>query len=277
MRHYKLEDEKTDVFESCFEDVYEIFKNLPSSNHCKTTSNLSWHGGTTQDALDMSEKGNGKAASEVMQVVENIKRKMPFKFVSKNNFNFSDEGQCFDVGRVVSGEPEYWLDASVFKPEEVLEIYINGCMHCGISTKTIRNRGAAIVAVIDILSERYIIDAKFILSNDIPDFYVKHGYYNKQAYIVDVPNTPLDIDLLTFMASNPLFFRRIWFGWLEHTNERDEMGNYGTPNDLELAQKENVLYFGSSLHESFKESYFKDEISSAEWVEKIVNTYMKGQ
>ncbi|MCK5133653.1 MAG: hypothetical protein KAR40_16050 [Candidatus Sabulitectum sp.] len=70
------------------------------------------------------------------------------------NYRFDVTGQFFDVGLVLTGVPETWLEPEP-QPEETLriDILINGGMNSSVNEKTIVNSSARILAISKILED----------------------------------------------------------------------------------------------------------------------------
>jgi len=75
----------------------------------------------------------------------------------KETYSPSETGLFFDVGLVLSGEPEAWLEVSqteeTAKGIKLVTIGLNCTVSCGIDARVIRERGAAVLALVQLLEQ----------------------------------------------------------------------------------------------------------------------------
>lgn len=157
-------------------------------------------------------------------------------------------GIFFDVGSVVSGEPECWFEPELEEKRNSIKVVLNGITSSGISTTAIQNRGAAIVCLLDTLQRAgWAIELEVCCKSYRPFGSAKR---NKDHILSRVPIgcSPLDLDSLAFTLAHPSFPRRfmysvhdVWSGTCCH-----RAGCHGSPTDLTPEEiGENVMYFGS--------------------------------
>jgi len=250
-------------------DLLDNVKEMPSGNHSQkeSASRTEFTGGTWKQAVDQAELGNAPQTIEFESALSNIRTKAS-DLCKSNEIKFDVTGQSFDVGRVLTGEPECWINRDMYEPKEVVKIFVNTSFSFSVSKHIIRNRGAAITALIDLLSEQYIVEPVFIRTVE----------YNgrKDTTVLTIPNSPLDIDSVCFIASNPMYLRRLMFASLELGHKQSKCGSYGLPADFtEYESSEDTIYFGSNRHESFHESDFESIDSAARYVARIVEERSK--
>lgn len=142
-----------------------------------------------------------------------------------HGYKFDVTGRFFDVGLVMSGEPECWLEQDYQPVRKVCRIQANGAYSWDTAADTIRNRGAAIVALADHLQQSgWIVEISL--------YYVGLGHgdadENSNTVVrVDVATNPIDIDELALLLAHPAGFRRLGFAAEEAANANLNLSGYG--------------------------------------------------
>jgi len=179
--------------------------------------NAGWSG-----AVEMVGKGWNEGTKDVLARMDQVKHSLEEQFAG---YRMDVTGQFFDVGLVISGEPECWFHEETEPVRKIAKIAVNATAACSTSADLIRNRGAAIVALADHLQQ-----AGWIV--EISVFFVALGHKeqdgNSNTIIrIDVPTRPIDIDELAFLVAHPAGFRRIGFAAEEAVNGNKYLGGYG--------------------------------------------------
>lgn len=267
----------TEIYIKDMGEVLDIYNKIPANNASKSHFRNDFAGGSPELAIERAKFGTPVKTLEFTELLDNINRRLETNLAIDKNFVMTeDPADCFDISKVIDNEPECWFQSNQQIQKETLKINISVAMSCRISINTINNRGAAIAAIIDYLSNYYILDINIVKCGDLSFKYNSKRYKGMLAYSMPIANNPLDIDMLNFIISDPLFLRRLYFGLVENYFGVSDCENYGVSFDYDKHEGDGILYFGSSFHNSFSQSYFNTIESSAKWAVDIVNKFMKG-
>jgi len=146
-------------------------------------------------------------------------------------------GDFYDVGLLMSGEPEHWLqredsDQSTAAAGRVYRVVLNISASWNVPPETIERRGAAAAALVQLLELAGLTTELTVV------FAVKKDQARMTAEInLKSASEPLDLDRLALVAIHPAGLRRIGFRLMEidaTDNERDyyeyySSGLYGYP------------------------------------------------
>lgn len=153
--------------------------------------------------------------------------------VLREAFNPAITGLFFDVGLVMTGEPECWLETNQEDTgNRVVTLAINCSVSASISSKTIIERGAALCALIKLL-ETNGKSVRVVLGMG-----VNIGFSNPKTtdkiqteIVLKQEGQPFDLDSMAFWLVCPDAFRRLLFRFLEeHPQFHRIRGNYGFPD-----------------------------------------------
>ena len=259
---------KSKKFNATFESLQESadwIKNIPDNQYSKThhrTHDKKWAGGLWEDMIKQIECGNEERTAKMVDAVDKIKTLASVKPVG---YRRDVTGEFFDVGLVVSGEPEQWYEEEERPAFETIDIIVNRTEACGVSTTEVRRRGAAVLALVDILSESYLVNVKIVNVED----YCGKTY----TFEVNFDNKPFDRDAFAFAVTSPMFNRRLAFSWLEKATGERKCPGYGRPADLPEKEIGDALYFGSSSWDYQFKEWFKTDEKAAEYVESVLKKY----
>lgn len=214
------------------------------------------------------EEGRKKIAEIANKLFEVVKPK-----THQQDINYDFDGSFVDVGLYCDGEPQCFGNfVEPENPTKIIRIEIAGSMSHYITAEVARNRGAAVVALIDLLeAEGYRCELVVVISvKNRP----KHLKGHTTAITVKNPDQPLDIDALAFSISHPAFLRRLWFGFVDQESEGikedysfAEDGCYGQP--LNVKSDLSDIY----IPKADKEHEFEDNESSIKWIKKIIKKH----
>lgn len=155
------------------------------------------------------------------------------------------EGQFFDVGDVVNGVPECWFNRANIEPRENIDIVAGLGAPCDTSIEQIVNRGAAIVGMVERLTE-----CGFNVNIELKNR-VEYGANYIGELTINIPTNPIDIDGLAFILANPCALRRMIFAWreLETANKSMTWCAYGASMSLlrgwDVVSDNNIVLFDS--------------------------------
>ena len=160
------------------------------------------------------------------------------------DYKFDVQGQFFDVGLVLSGVPETWLEPEIKEEEKVqVEIIINGTFHAGISKNDVIKGASRILAMIKIL-EDHGVEVKLKIVSCIKGY--ENRKRNTKLFIsTDVKDydEPINYKKCSALLS-PTYLRRGMFKVMELLAKEKLSGNYGqsylVSNFINIHQKREI-------------------------------------
>lgn len=143
---------------------------------------------------------------------------------------FAEAGDEVDVGMFLSDEPECMIEYPLEpKRRPVVKLVVSAAFSAGIGAEEIYNRGAAVLAAIDLLE-----DAGVRVEVDL-DMGTEHGRHQTRRTVpLKLADEPLDRDKLAFAICHPATLRRLMFRLHEQSGEAafERMGGTGYGNPL---------------------------------------------
>jgi hypothetical protein len=138
--------------------VQETASSLPKGNDIVHPGHMgdAWFGGLTwKQSMDMARKGWPEAEALIERYSGTLFQSVS-KFMMKPEPIYGYEGLDFDIGRMLDGEPEHWLDFqesedSISAGNKVVRILYNRVVSCGIDSAALQAKGAVIAALIRLL------------------------------------------------------------------------------------------------------------------------------
>ena len=147
-------------------------------------------------------------------------------------------GNWLDVGRYLSGEPECFGDmVTDYESRKYVKIVVNISASWTIPENEIRNRGAAIMALIDHLNKNgYDID---LIAAERGSFFSdgEHGL----NFHIDCSTTEYSRDIVAFWITAPEAERSLSFAIYEGIIGKNSLSGYGSPMDYEKKGDEIVF------------------------------------
>lgn len=179
-----------------------------------------------------------------------------------------------DMQRFLQGHPEHWFDMQKEDARRVFKIWVNGTVSCSVPASQIKNRGGAIMAVIEHLQqypenivELYTVCAvsggssKF---NGIMEVHVPLGV------------TPIDYNAASFALAHPGFLRRLMFSVFENMSGYSMSWGYGRPCEPRRVDDDVTLFMPEICSGNGAEAFNTPE-SSAKWVRRAIATLEAGE
>jgi len=209
--------------------------------------NESWNGSPSFDAaMNLANNGWPEGLAKVKDMAEDI-WKVIGQEVQKMAFYYDVTGEAVDIDRFLTGEPE---DMIAFTEEQavghgkIVKIQVNNVASAGVSTTTMANRGAAVVALIDAL-EKLGFSCEVYTADALSSRW--SGDKNILQYDVTLRGAGdvLDMDRLAFALCHPSWLRRLVFSAMEQEDEQVRRmfnvgGSYGCPEESRgLTSEEN--------------------------------------
>jgi hypothetical protein len=208
---------------------------LKPKTFCKTSrdSSIGWAGSSFADALNMVRYGWHDAGLTAVNLSSAYFTKLS-GMVKHENITYDVTGDCLDVAAYVSGEPEYWQkfeDSFENGPGDVIRIVYNGFFSSGIDGEVIQARGAALVALIQLLE----------FSGKRTEI-VYHVPFTDRMHFratLKASGDELDVSRLMFAVAHQAMFRRIAFSLYEQ-HPKEHSSSYGQPYELDKAYQGDI-------------------------------------
>ena len=177
-----------------------------------------WHGTNTfEEAVEVARRGWSEGAKEALSLRARVESSVRDLINARSSSYVYDlSGECVDVGRYLSGEPECFItevSTGESNSRPVVKIVANLAASGSVSTHSLIVRGAAIVAAIDILEalgrrvEAWIAKGSATTRSG--------GNIHETHVLVKSAGQPLDIDRLAFAVAHPACLRRLCFSVME--------------------------------------------------------------
>lgn len=141
-----------------------------------------------------------------------------------HRYKFDTSGQFFDVGLVLTGIPETWLEPDNIEEEKVrVEIIINGTFHSGVSKEDVIKGASRILAMIKILEDNDV-EVKLKIVSCIRN--CGHGHDLYVATDVKNYDEPINYKKASALLS-PTYLRRGMFKMMELVARKKLSYGYG--------------------------------------------------
>ena len=193
-----------------------------------------WAGTKTWDEyLDILETGDEKVMKQIkvatdLQVAE-LSKKYEETII---NYKFDVTGQFFDVGLVLTGVPESWLEPESEIEEKVkVDLVLNGAFNAGFNQKKIVSASARILAMTKILEDNGVLVSIKLVSLNVE---FDENYKKSLLAISHLKDydEPLNYKKMSALLS-PTFHRRGLFKIMEMAENGKLNSGYGTPRPFE--------------------------------------------
>ena len=182
------------------------------------------------EAIDLAENGWPEGRREFAEIAASSVRQMEAVLPS---FGYDVAGMYPSVPRFVGGDMECMVthNPDMNARKHVIPVYVSISASASNSTKTIKNRGAAIAGLIDVLETS---------GHSVQLVAFEHsqagGIRYWGEYELKAAGEPLDLDMMSFALTHPSCLRRLHFSILESSGFRFEgnfcdsfRGSYGAP------------------------------------------------
>ncbi len=186
--------------------------------------NLKWYGGIEfDDVMDELLLGN---KNQTQEFLSGIKEQFSDD-VAYSQIYFDNEGFAYDMGAVVSGEPECCLNMGAPESKKFITIGIDYSFPCYVKPDVLRNRGMAITNLVhSLITQGYVVNLRFL------QIYNPHNTRNvtKSIFSLDLNTENLSISTVAFYCSVE-FFRAIMILVHSMLDELPELPGEGMGSD----------------------------------------------
>lgn len=232
-------DSKLDYFE--FSNIYDFKRYLDMNmDKLETTntlqSNGNWAKFSAIESWDAFEQllidGNPDITAEMKKWTKYYIDKFEQYIAEKPSWQFDVVGQFFDIGAVLVGEPEAWLNEILVEDDKFIKLKIQGSYRDGTDLKKVRENGAKLFAIAVALEQQgYLVEIDMLYR--IEGANLKN---EKQVTECVIPakkyDQPLDYKKFGILLSIP-FFRRGVLRLLEIEYGKNTASGYGKPKKME--------------------------------------------
>lgn len=227
------------IKESVFVDLGNLgqFKRWSISNRANQKKGLnssmkndSWSGTDTwEDYETLLTEGDEnvmkKIKTDTQKEIAELGKKYKEEIIA---YKFDVTGEFFDVGLVLTGVPETWLEPEITKEEVVrVSININGAFSAGVNEKTIVKSASRILSMIKILEDHGVeVALKMVNAN----YDVCNGKRLALTTMINIKDydEPINYKKVSALLT-PAHHRRGVFKVLELGCEGEVTGGYGAP------------------------------------------------
>ncbi len=195
-----------------------------------------WAGGSHAQAFKMArDTGYESAVVEAEKIASEVDQTVAAELFSTT---FSATYQCsgaeVDMGRYLSGEPECMIESEpirISRQGRAVRLAVNVSFVNSIREDVVRKRGAAVLALVDILSRaQHPLEIWACIVPASGDAKRRFVYSIK----IQAANEPLDMGRVMYFLAHPTVFRRLGFSVIDGDAKRDDtfsrryLSGYGT-------------------------------------------------
>lgn len=201
-------DEDAIIREGGHSDWGELWSRMPIGDRHRYYNGLSW---PDVEAV-LTRDGWPEGAAQMRDLGMELEHAIGMEMVSTEPYNHVS-GNCVDVAAYLSGAPECMINMEHVQREgagKVLSILCNLQAHFEVGSLEFMNRGAATMAVIDLLeSAGYRLEVWGLsgMSNFTEE--------RVDVVLLKAASEPVDTDRLAFALCNPAFERRAMFAMFD--------------------------------------------------------------
>lgn len=228
-----------------------------------------WAGGSLSQAIQWATTGWADGRDQFIAIAEAFKEKILDRIVRQDIvFDVTGEAPC--VENFIQGIPEDMIRFEGFdsKRTQTLSVAVEVSVGLNTGISTIRRRGAAIAALIDLLETAGYSVALTIKSSCLAEVGAIDGVY---AYSSSIPvkseNQPLDPDLIGFALVSPTVLRQLSFAATEQEDAPIRLafgfhycGSFGLPKSIAIDDHD--------IHFESKELIGATDQQIEEWIVK---------
>lgn len=205
-----------------------------------------WSGTPTYEAAEnLARHGYPDIRPEVDRLAADLVGSIAELIDDEFAYHFDVSGAEVDVALYLAGEPECMLETHLEPMPtrgRLVKLWVSVSANCQISPEQILHRGAAVVALTQLLAMAgNHIEIWVSLDNHSGKPWEGRDHHLSLQARIKAASDPLDIDAISFALAHPSFLRRILFSVLEHaaTRVRQRFGlgldtkkhGYGYPED----------------------------------------------
>lgn len=207
---------KTGVWVEEYDTLAECLAHARSNTKRKSSDKegSDWNGSKSLDeACDIGTAGWHEIRPDVDKLINSLENVIDSTFGMMFETKFNVTGESGDIDRYLMGDPECmvdYVDVPQTRMGRVVRILVNGTFNAGVPAQTIKQRGAMICSLVDIIN-RMGIGVEVYSEIATAD----SGKYHSMLTKLHDSQQLLDIDNLMFAIAHPSMLRRISFSNME--------------------------------------------------------------
>jgi hypothetical protein len=216
-------------------------------------------------AVELSRSGWAEGVTDILAAARKIETVLGESI--GQGFTHDVCGFSIDMGEYMTGNPECWFETSPMGGRRVIRLTVSCSYSSFVEAQQIRNRGGAIVALIDLLQRdpNNVIELIAVSATDC----VTRAYddWSNQQINVPLGTSPIDINSAAYVLAHPSFLRRICFALKEYLTDWKVVSGYGHPRRPEDPLASMIM---PQVDPSVAKEFSTPE-SAAAWVERTYN------
>ena len=207
-------------------------KDFTDASYASSMKHNSWSGSNTYDKfLDILEHGDKNVMDKIRVETKAKVAELSKKYDEViHNYKFDVSGQFFDVGLVLTGVPETWLEPEIEEQEKTqVEIIIQGSFNAGTDEKAIVSGASRILAMTKILEDNDV-QVKLKIVSCIKNWANDEGDIIVATDVKDY-DEPINYRKVSALLS-PTYLRRGMFKAMEYIGQQKLSSGYGQPLEV---------------------------------------------
>lgn len=181
-----------------------------------------WAGGTHAQAFKLAREGYHAAVVDAERLAHKVEDTVALDlFQTTFTSSYQVAGAEVDMGRFLSGEPECMIESEpirISRQGRAVQLAVPVAMVNRIPEETVRRRGAAVLALVDVLSRaQHPMEIWAVLCMGNSSRATARLVYSVRIQKAD---EPLDIGRVMYFLAHPTVFRRLGFSVMDL--EQDE-------------------------------------------------------
>lgn len=219
----------------------------------KSAGSDKWAGGSFEEAIAMAKDGYEPDNPTIEEIVSQIETSMASSMATTFDTVYGVEGAAVDIGRYLAGEPECMVESvpiKVMRTGRIIRVAVPVGISAGTDQKSIERRGAAVMALLDILARlQFPVEIYAVIAMHGEG---KHGRLDYTVKCVGAGDT-IDRARVAYALCHRSMFRRLGFSVMD--SEPSEIGVkfghrgsfYGMPSweakleDLEIGEENAIV------------------------------------
>lgn len=186
------------------------------------------------EAVDRCRYGDQESANEVKALQNKINDLQDTIMTIRQTYENSVQGFIPNVPNHLMGLPTSMIHSTrVTQKSKIVNIVINLSASGGVSKDSIQERAVLYASSVDALEKQGYRCNVWVSVTATRD-----SYYAVNFVKVKSDNQPMNLYMMSFPMSNPSFFRRLGFRWIELLKKDLTGDGYGKPNTDEYKIKQ---------------------------------------
>jgi hypothetical protein len=221
---------------------------------------------TFAEAVTLASTGWSEAADRIQKYSATLSDRVASEII-RPEVRYGVEGLDFDIGRLMDGEPEHWVNWD--EPEEgqtvsgnrIVRILYNRCASWGVRGEILEAMGSAVAALVyclELAGYRCEITVGTALDS-------RSGYNHYITTVVKQSNQDLDMAFIGYAVAHAACYRRTFWSIWSQISPSD--GGHGCPIDFPAETSDDYdLYLEKALYDGYDSDRWLDPAKAESWV-----------